>query len=53
MFASTWPYGTPLSYWTTHSEIIRCVSDTPEGPFTYQSQALPPGERVTGTGRDP
>jgi hypothetical protein len=42
MFASTWPYNTRLAYWTTHSEIIRCVSDTPEGPFKYQAQALPP-----------
>lgn len=42
MFASSWIAGHPLSSWATNSTIVHAVSETPEGPFHYLAEALPP-----------
>ncbi|MBN2105606.1 alpha-L-fucosidase [bacterium] len=43
MFASRWPRALPFTpHWLTNSEIVRAVSDTPEGPYTFQEVVLPP-----------
>lgn len=43
MFASRWPKHLPMHPgWLVHSEIVRAVSDTPEGPYEFQEVVLPP-----------
>ncbi|WP_211231476.1 glycoside hydrolase family protein [Paenibacillus harenae] len=42
MFASRWPKSLPMHPgWLSSSEIVRAVSDTPEGPYTFQEVVLP------------
>ncbi|WP_171691948.1 glycoside hydrolase family protein [Paenibacillus germinis] len=42
MFASRWPKSLPMHPgWLVASEIVRAVSDTPEGPYTFQEVVLP------------
>ena len=42
MFASRWPKWLPMHPgWLAASEIVRAVSDTPEGPYEYQETVLP------------
>ncbi|MEG0319591.1 MAG: glycoside hydrolase family protein [Niameybacter sp.] len=42
MFASRWPRSIPMHPgWLTNSEIVRAVSDTPEGPYEFQEVVLP------------
>lgn len=41
MFASRWPKAVPMHPgWLVASEIVRAVSDTPEGPYTFQEVVL-------------
>lgn len=41
MFASRWPKAMPMHPdWLVASEIVRAVSDTPEGPYTFQEVVL-------------
>lgn len=43
MFASRWPRNLEFGpHWVTNSEIVRAVSDTPEGPYTFAEVVLPP-----------
>ena len=43
MFASRWQRAMSFTpHWLTNSEIVRAVSDTPEGPYTFQEVVLPP-----------
>ncbi|CAG7618538.1 hypothetical protein PAESOLCIP111_02124 [Paenibacillus solanacearum] len=42
MFASRWPKHYPMHPgWLFASEIVRAVSDTPEGPYAFQEVVLP------------
>lgn len=42
MFASRWPKSLGFGWnWLFHSEVVRAVSDTPYGPFTYDGTVLP------------
>jgi hypothetical protein len=42
MFASRWPQTVPMHPgWILASEIVRAVSDTPEGPYEFQEIVLP------------
>ncbi|WP_202128775.1 glycoside hydrolase family protein [Paenibacillus dendrobii] len=42
MFASRWPKWLPMHPgWLIRSEIVRAVSDTPEGPYEYAETVLP------------
>jgi hypothetical protein len=42
MFASRWTKSLTFSpYWLTNSEIVRAVSDTPEGPYEFAEVVLP------------
>ncbi|TXK79146.1 glycosyl hydrolase family 43 [Paenibacillus sp. N3.4] len=42
MFASRWPKSLPMHPgWLVASEIVRAVSDTPEGPYMFQEVVLP------------
>lgn len=42
MFASRWPKWLPMHPgWIVASEIVRAVSDTPEGPYSFQEVVLP------------
>ncbi len=42
MYASRWPKEYPFHPgWMVASEIVHAVSDTPEGPYEFQSVALP------------
>jgi len=42
MFASRWPKYLPMHPgWIIGSEIVRAVSDTPEGPYKFQEVVLP------------
>lgn len=42
MFASRWPKSLTFKpHWLTNSEIVRAVSDTAEGPYTFQEVVLP------------
>lgn len=43
MFASMWEKSVPFSpNWLTNSKIVYAVSDTPEGPYSYVKDVLPP-----------
>jgi hypothetical protein len=42
MFASRWPKTLPMHPgWLVQSEVVRAVSDTPEGPYVFQEIVLP------------
>ncbi|NOV03061.1 glycoside hydrolase family protein [Paenibacillus planticolens] len=42
MFASRWPKHLPMHPgWLVHSEVVRAVSDTPEGPYTFEEIVFP------------
>ena len=42
MFAARWPKELPFfTGYITHSEVVRAVSDTPEGPYAFQECVLP------------
>lgn len=42
MFASRWSKEVDFwPYWVTNSEVVRAVSDTPEGPFEFAELVLP------------
>lgn len=42
MFASRWPKSLPMHPgWLIASEIVRAVSDTPEGPYSFQEVVMP------------
>jgi len=42
MFASRWPKWLPMHPgWLVASEVVRAVSDTPEGPYVFQEVVLP------------
>lgn len=42
LFASRWPKSLPMHPgWIVASEIVRAVSDTPEGPYQFQEVVLP------------
>lgn len=41
MFASRWPKSLDFGCWVTNSEIVRAVSDTPAGPYTFAEVVLP------------
>jgi hypothetical protein len=42
MFASRWPKHLPMHPgWIVQSEVVRAVSDTPEGPYEFQEVVLP------------
>lgn len=42
MFASRWPKTQPMHPgWLLQSEVVRAVSDTPEGPYAFQEVVLP------------
>ncbi|MCP1312178.1 glycoside hydrolase family protein [Paenibacillus tyrfis] len=42
MFASRWPKSLPMHPgWLLQSEVVRAVSDTPEGPYAFQEVVLP------------
>lgn len=42
MFASRWPKSYGFGWnWLFRSEVVRAVSDTPEGPFTFDGVVLP------------
>ncbi|MDD9267297.1 glycoside hydrolase family protein [Paenibacillus sp. GCM10023248] len=42
MFASRWPKELPMHPgWLVRSEVVRAVSDTPEGPYRFQEVVLP------------
>jgi hypothetical protein len=36
LFASRWPKSVPLRFWVFYCEIVRAVSDTPEGPYRVE-----------------
>jgi hypothetical protein len=43
MFASRWPKTLNfVPHWVSNSEVVRAVSDTPEGPYTFEEVVLPP-----------
>lgn len=43
MFAARFPrHLSREGYWTTHYEIVRASSDTPDGPYQFESRVLPP-----------
>jgi hypothetical protein len=42
MFASRWPKHLPMHPgWMVHSEVVRAVSATPEGPYAFMEVVLP------------
>jgi hypothetical protein len=42
LFTTRWPKNTTYSpYWLYLTEIIRCVSDTPEGPYRLEQVCFP------------
>ncbi len=43
LFASRWPRALSFSpHWVTNSEVVRAVSETPEGPYAFAEVVLPP-----------
>ena len=42
MFAAEMAQHCTLGQWTTNSQVVTAVSDTPEGPFVRQALAIPP-----------
>jgi hypothetical protein len=42
MYAARWPKALPFfDGYKTHSEVVRALSDTPEGPYAFQKVVLP------------
>ncbi len=41
MFASRWSKEVGFGNWVTNSEVVRAVSASPEGPYTYEETVLP------------
>jgi hypothetical protein len=41
MFASRWPRDLRFPHWLTNSEVVRAVSDQPEGPYEFAEVVLP------------
>lgn len=41
MFASRWSKEVSFGCWVTNSEVVRAVSNTPVGPYTFQEVVLP------------
>lgn len=41
MFASRWSKELGFGNWVSNSEVVRAVSDTPEGPYTFEEVVLP------------
>jgi len=41
MFASRWLKSIGFDKWVSNSEVVRAVSDTPEGPYTFEEVVLP------------
>ena len=42
LFAARWPHELPFfAGYQCHSEVVRAVSDTPEGPYTFAEVVLP------------
>lgn len=42
LFASRWPHHLPMAgHWPTNSEIVHATADTAEGPYQFDSVALP------------
>lgn len=42
LFAARWPKALPFfAGYLTHSEVVRAVADTPEGPYAFQEVVLP------------
>jgi len=42
LFASRWPRALSMAgHWPTNSEVIHAISDTAEGPYQFESVALP------------
>ena len=51
MFASRWSKATAFNCnWLTNSEVVRAVSETPEGPYRFAEVILPTGVQVFGMG---
>ncbi|WP_415378864.1 glycoside hydrolase family protein [Halosimplex sp. TS25] len=45
MFASRWSKEIPFSPgWTSNSHVVRAEADSPEGPYEYAEDVIPPGE---------
>jgi hypothetical protein len=45
MFASRWSTGVTFSPgWTSNSHVVRATAPTPEGPFEFAEEVIPPGE---------
>ena len=42
MFASRWSKDVGFGNWVSNSEVVRAVSDTPAGPYTFQEVVLSP-----------
>lgn len=52
MFASMWEKTVPFNpHWLTNSRVVHAVSPTPEGPYTYSADVLPPRESFWWDGR--
>ena len=41
MFSSRWPRSLQFSHWAVASEVVRAVSDRPEGPYEFAEVVLP------------
>ncbi len=41
MFASRWSKQYGFGNWVTNSEVVRAISDTPEGPYEFVEVVLP------------
>lgn len=42
MFASRWSKDVGFGNWVSNSEVVRAVSNTPVGPYTFEEVVLPP-----------
>ncbi len=52
MFASMWEKTVPFDpNWLTNSRVVHAVSPTPEGPYVYRDDVLPPREPSWWDGR--
>ena len=51
IFASVWPSAVKfVPHWVTNSRIVRAVSDTPEGPYTFAGEVLGPTPQAARDG---
>lgn len=45
MFSSRWSKEVPFTPgWTTNSHIVRATASTPDGPYEFEEEVIPPGE---------